>query len=64
MKVRGCIFHDGAKVEVARGNDAPVVVMDLPLEVVLSPVVGCFFRAMTCWRSFLRMDLVGEKSEC
>jgi len=38
--------------------------MDFPLEVVISPVVGCFFEAMTRWRGFLRMCLVEEKSEC
>ena len=64
MKVRNSLFYDGAEVKAARGDDAPAMVMDLPLKVGLSLMVGCFFGAMVHWRGFLRMDLVGEKVEC
>ena len=36
---------------------------DLPLEVVPSPVIGCFFRAMLIGEAGLRLDLIGERSE-
>ena len=40
---------------------SPAVATDLPLEVVTSLVVDCFFGTMTWWRGFLMMSVVGEK---
>ena len=34
---------------------SPEVIMNLPLEVILSSVVDYFFGAMSYWRGFLRM---------
>ena len=63
LRKRGdIIFYDG--VEAARGMMFPIITTDLPLEVVPSPVVSCFFGAMASWRGFLRICLVGEKFEC
>ena len=39
------------------------VATNLLLDVVPSSVVSCFFEVMTCWRDFLKIDLIGEKSE-
>ena len=39
------------------------VAMDLHLEVVSLPVVGCFFGTINCWRGFLKMGLVRKKFE-
>ena len=49
-----------AEIEFIRGNDAPAVVMDLPLEVILSSVLGCFFGTMVHLERLLRMCLIGE----
>ena len=40
------LFHEGAEIEAARGNDAPMMAMDLPLEVVPLLVVGCFSKPL------------------
>ena len=40
------------------------VATNLPLEVVLSSVIGYFFGGIAHLRGLLRRDLVGEKSEC
>ena len=42
---------------------SPALAAHSPLEVVFSPVIGCFLGAMACWRGFLRRDLVEGKSE-
>ena len=52
----------GLRLRLCSGNDAPAVVMDLPLEVISLLVVGCFFGAMS-FGGFFRTSLVGEKSE-
>jgi len=57
------IFHNGDELEVAQGSNALAVATDLSFEVVPSPAVGYFFGAMARWRGFLKMSLVGEKSE-
>ena len=56
---RDRLVHDGAEVEAANENNAPTVAINLPLEVIPLPVVGCFFDA----RIFFRKGLVGEKFE-
>ena len=44
-------FAMGVRLRLLRGEgDALAMALDLPLEVVPSLVVGCFFRAMTRWR--------------
>ena len=40
-----------------------MVAIDLPLEVVYSLMVDCYFGAIARWRDFLRTSLVGEKSD-
>jgi len=42
----GRLFHDGAEVEAARGDDAPAASMNLLLKVVPLQMVDCFFKAM------------------
>ena len=61
MKVRR-LFHDEAEVEAVQKNNAPDGAMDLPLEVVPLPMVGCFSGSCV-FGGFLRKRLVGEKSE-
>jgi len=51
------------RLRMLRGMMPLLVVMDLPLEVVPLPVAGYFFRAMTHWRGFLKLGLLGERSE-
>jgi len=45
------------------GIMSPAMVIDLPLEVVPSPVVGYFSGPWLVGEAFLRMSLVGEKTE-
>ena len=59
---RGRLFYNKAEVEAARGGVMPpVVAIDLPLEVISLPIVGCSFGAIA-FGGFLRKDLIGEKS--
>ena len=51
-------------LRLLRGMMSPTTVIDLPLEVVASSTFGYFLEAIAGWRGFLRIDLVGEKSEC
>jgi len=53
----------GLRLRPLRETRPAMVMIDLPLEVVPSPVVSCFFGAMAHWRGFLRRGLVGEKFE-
>jgi len=51
------------EVEIVRGNDAPNRGNGFAFG--CGPVAGgdCFFGAIVRWRGFLRMCLVGERSE-
>ena len=54
------IFCD--KIEPLKGIMSPAVVVNLSLEVVLRRWSAVFW-GHTCWRGFLRRDLIREKSE-
>ena len=58
----GRLFHDRVEGEVFGEMMPPAAAINLSLEVVPLPVVGCFFRAMAFER-FLRKGLVREKHE-
>jgi len=57
------LFPDGAEVKADCGNDAPEVIIDLPLEVVLLPMVGCFFGIMDFGGFFFKKGFGRGKSE-
>ena len=56
-------FTVGPRLRLLGGMMPPAVALDLPLEVVPSPMVGHFFGAVAYWRGFLRMGLVGKRCE-
>ena len=54
----------GLRLRLLRWMMAPAVAMDLPLKVVPSPLIDCFYKVRVRLRGYLRMNLVGKRLEC
>ena len=56
-------FTMGLRFRLLEETMPLAVATDFLLKDVPSSVVSCFFEVMICWRGFLKMNLVGEKTE-